>query len=109
MSSAPKNMPRFLPTLTEVVSPSQAATMAPAPVPAIAMPQPDAQRIIERVMQQLEPTLEARLRDVLGAVVAEHMRALEPRLWQEVEQTVLDVVTQAVTAELESRPGNAGH
>jgi len=109
MPSSRKTPPRFLPTLTEVVTPAQAVRFGPvAPRAPDDLPQPDTAAIIERVMQQLEPTLEARLRDVIASLVEQHLRALEPRLMQEVEQLVRASVTQAVAAELESWPQNSG-
>ncbi len=75
MSAAPKNLPRFLPTLTEVVQ-------APALVqpPAAAPPSADQEEIIRRVLQRLDASLELRLRQELESIVREAVAMeLNPR------------------------------
>ncbi len=101
MSTSQKNLPRFLPTLTEVVQPGDAAAFATIGTDA-AGPMPSAEELVERVMQQLTPTLEIRLREVVTALVQEQMSALEPYLWQEVDQALRQQVTAAVAQELDA-------
>lgn len=103
MSDSPKNLPRFLPTLTEVVSPSVVMASGVVAAPAASAPEADATVLIERVMQRLDLSLAARMREVIGAFVDEQMRALAPGLMQEVEQAVRESVAQAVALELESQ------
>ncbi|HCY15402.1 MAG: hypothetical protein A2Z93_08230 [Curvibacter sp. GWA2_64_110] len=101
MSTSQKNLPRFLPTLTEVVQPGDAAAFATAGTDA-AGPMPSAEELVERVMQRLTPTLEIRLREVVTALVQEQMSALEPYLWQEVDQALRQQVSAAVAQELDA-------
>lgn len=108
MSHFPKTPPRFLPTLTEVVTPAAAARFGPAAAQAPGLPPSDAAAIVERVMRQLEPALDARLREVIASLVEQHFRALEPHLMQEAAQAVRASVAQAVAAELEAPPQNSG-
>ncbi len=101
MSTSQKNLPRFLPTLTEVVQPGDAAAFATADTDE-AGPMPSAEELVERVMQRLTPTLEIRLREVVTALVQEQMSALEPYLWQEVDQALRQQVSAAVAQELDA-------
>ena len=101
MTTPPKNLPRFLPTLTEVVQPVAAGTETPPPQTA-ASPMPAAEALVERVMQRLTPTLETRLRAVVTALVQEQVSALEPYLWQEVDQALRQHVAEAVAQELDA-------
>ena len=81
MSSAPRNLPRYLPTLTEVV---QAPGLAPAAVTAV----PDLEALVQSVLQRVEPVLEARLREEVDAMVrallTEHLPSLRLRLREEL-------------------------
>jgi hypothetical protein len=102
--STPSNLPRFLPTLTEVVQPGEVAAVSAESLPlspaASAMPAAD--ELVERVMQRLAPTLEIRLRAVVTSLVQEQISALEPYLWQEVDQALRQTVVAAVTEELDA-------
>lgn len=76
MSTSPRNPPRFLPTLTEVVQ-----------SPALSLPTtgmtPDFEDVVESVMQRLDGVIEQRLHDELQLVVrqavADAMTALTSR------------------------------
>lgn len=102
MSTPPKNLPRFLPTLTEVVKPGDAAAAASAEAVPVPPPMPTAEELVERVMQRLAPTLEIRLRAVMTALVQEQVSAMEPYLWQEVDQALRQTVTAAVAQEIDA-------
>ncbi len=69
---------RFVPTLTEVVRPGQAA--APTPL--------DRDRLVEQVLQTVKPRLEQQLRASLQALVEQHMKAAAPRMQQDIEEAV---------------------
>jgi hypothetical protein len=101
MTTPPKNLPRFLPTLTEVVRPVATGTET-TPSPQTTSPMPAAEALVERVMQRLTPTLETRLRAVVTALVQEQVSALEPYLWQEVDQALRQQVAEAVALELDA-------
>lgn len=102
MTTPQKNLPRFLPTLTEVVRPVTTGTETTPPSQTTTSPMPAAEALVERVMQRLTPTLETRLRAVVTALVQEQVSALEPYLWQEVDQALRQQVAEAVALELDA-------
>ena len=98
--------PRYVPTLTEVVRPTQASVMekwGEAPE----RPAPDLQRLqeqmVHRVMQRVDLTLDRLLRETVGRVVLEHTQALAPSLRDEIEMVVRLSVNQAFEQELSSQ------
>lgn len=99
MSTSPRNLPRFVPTLTEVVHPSS-LPRAPAP-PAL-----DAEGMVQSVMLRLEPVLAGRLQEEADAMVrtmvTERLSTLHLHLHQELERFVRQVVSEAVTAQKDS-------
>ncbi len=108
----PRNPPRFVPTLTEVVPDASAVPLPPAleaaPTPAPVLPQlviPDGfeEMLVHRVMQRVDVGLEQRLRDAIATVVQEQTRSVLPRLREEVESVVRQVVYEAVADELLSK------
>ncbi len=98
MSPAPVP-PRFVPTLTEVVTPgsmvSSPARVA-APKPSTAM---NEELLIERIMQRLDMVLERRLRETIGQLVLAQTQRLLPGLRQELEAVVHEGVRQAMEEE----------
>ena len=93
MSTPPRNLPRFLPTLTEVVQPSGlAGTSASAA--------PDMEEIVQSVMQRVALTTERRLREeteaMVRALVNEQVQALSERRRQELESVVRQAVADAL-------------
>lgn len=100
--------PRFVPTLTEIVSPA-------GPVPAdahlsahqgshqfVESPGLDQleEQIVHRVMQRVDLVLERRLREAVGQVILAHTQALGPRLREEIDLVVRESVSQAIAQEL---------
>lgn len=73
-----KAVPRFVPTLTEVVQPGQ-----PTTVTAI-----DPEWLAEQVLQTVKPKLEQQLRASLQVLIEQQMRATAPRLQQEMEEAI---------------------
>lgn len=99
MSTPPRNLPRFLPTLTEVVHPSSLAkTSAPS--------MPDLDEIVQTVMQRVEGVFERRLSEEIDAmvrrVVTEQRETLRLRLWQELEIEVWQAVSEAMASRSEA-------
>jgi hypothetical protein len=97
MSTTPRNLPRFLPTLTEVVHlPAQARTTVPAT--------PDLEETVWFVMQRVDLVIERRLREeadaMLRNLVTEQLQTLGARLRQELETVVRQAVSEAVTSQL---------
>lgn len=81
-----KPVPRFVPTLTEVVRPG-----LPTRPPEI-----DPERLAEQVLQAVKPRLEQQLRASLQVLIEQHLRAAAPRLQQELEDAVFAAVTKAI-------------
>jgi len=117
----PPDLPRFLPTLTEVVQPEElealadgtAATepghrppLAPPlaidPPPPTPVPSPD--DLVEQVMQRVTPLLQARLRTVAESWLQAQVRALEPALLEQATQAIEADVARAVAQTLQAQP-----
>jgi hypothetical protein len=81
-----KIVPRFVPTLTEVVQPGQ-----PHTVTAI-----DTEWLAEQVLQTIKPKLEQQLRASLQVLIEQQMRAMAPTLQQEMEDAIRVAVAQTL-------------
>lgn len=101
---ATRTPPRFVPTLTEVVQ-TGPAPLAPA---AGTLPQLTQEQLAQRVLQRVELTLDARLREAIAATIVEHTSALTPLLRERVESVVREVVAEALADELQARQRAAG-
>ncbi len=96
--------PRFVPTLTEVVTPGSAglspARPGAAPRPAALASTPEGEeQMIARIMQRLDLVLERRLRETLGQLMLTQTQAVLPRLRQELEPVVQGLVQEALREE----------
>ena len=56
--------------------------------------------LVHRVMQRIDIGLEQRLRDAIATVLQEQTRSLLPRLREEVESVVRQVICEAVADEM---------
>ena len=65
--------------------------------------------VVHRVMQRVDIGLDQRLRDAIATVVQEQTRSLLPRLREEVESVVRQVVYEAMAEEVADRPGRKPH
>ncbi|WP_309684120.1 hypothetical protein [Polaromonas sp.] len=94
--------PRFVPTLTEIVQPAPTPGAEPVAqaTPLGDLPAGLESRIVQRVLQRLDLSLERRLREVVGQLILEQTQSLLPRLREEIENVVSQSVSQAM--ELES-------
>lgn len=103
-------VPRFVPTLTEIVGTTSATASpaVPAPVAEELHQQQDfAEQIAHRVLQRIDAALEARLSEAVRAVVARHTEAMLPVLREEIVMTVQTAVAEALAEEFlpsEARP-----
>ncbi|GAB3502642.1 hypothetical protein GCM10027399_31180 [Curvibacter fontanus] len=93
MPTLTKKLLRTLPTLTEVVD-----------VPPLAAAVPGAsgdleEALVQRVLQRLEPTLDAQVQKVVADALQEQMKDLAPRIRQRVDNVVRKAVTQALGTE----------
>lgn len=104
MSTIPRNLPRYLPTLTEVVPP-------PGWVRASAPATPDIEEIVQFVMQRVDLVLERRLREEADAMlrtrVVEQLQTLSSGLRQELELVVRQAVSEAMTSQLDLHKSNS--
>lgn len=91
----PRNLPRFLPTLTEVVQ------VAPAGVHPIGAA-PDPEQIVQRILQRLEGQLKASVQAAIQDMVREQLQVLEPLLLQEIEISVRQAVHESLSAKLQT-------
>ena len=87
--------PKFVPTLTEIVS-TTAAERTPA---GIALSQ---EQLVHRLMQRVELALERRLREAIATTVLQQTQMLGPLLREEIELVVRQCVEQALSDELTS-------
>jgi hypothetical protein len=97
MTMPPRNLPRFLPTLTEVVRPSELAAAQAAATP-------EFEALSHTVLQSVEGVLENRLlletSALVSSTVAAQMQVLRANLRQELEV----IVKQAVVEAMRSKP-----
>ena len=93
MSTTARNLPRFLPTLTEVVQPPGLARTSAAVMP-------DFEDVVQSVMQRVNLTIERRLLEeteaLVRTLVTEQLQALSPGLRQELERVVRQAVADAM-------------
>jgi len=96
MNSPPKNLPRFIPTLTEVVD--------PASLTGLARPsRPDVEALITLVQQQIQPIFERRLQEEFDRLV----RATVARQWADISARLKDEMDMFVRQAVMDAIGNA--
>lgn len=125
MVDAPRQPPRFVPTLTEVIAEEPSVTLEPGPsypqaleppeaaglelAPAVAVaPAPPVQMdwpaieqaAVERILHRVEPLLEERLRYALSELVQVHTQGLYQLLRADVEQVLRESVSDALAEEI---------
>lgn len=95
MSTPPRNLPRFLPTLTEVVHPSELVAAQTAATP-------EFEALRQSVLHSVEGVLENRLllatSTLVSSTVAAQMQVLRANLRQELEEIVKHAVAEAMRA-----------
>lgn len=93
MSTTPRNLPRFLPTLTEVVDPSSLHRHAVAAAPA-----PELDEIVQTVQKQVAVVLERRMAEEIDVLIhtlmTEQLQTMSARLHEELETVVRQVVSE---------------
>lgn len=92
--SAPRVPPKFVPTLTEVVR--RPADRAPLPEGGARLPE---ERLVQLVMQRLEPELDARIREHIAQLVLEQAHVLGPRLRAEMEGSIRQAIAATMAAQ----------
>ena len=96
-----RNLPRFLPTLTEVVC-APAGTVHPIGAAAT-----NPEQIVQRVLQRLDGRLKASIQAAIQDMVREQMLVLEPIVMQEIEFAVRQAVRNSLSTkpDVEASPG----
>ena len=85
--------PRFVPTLTEVVQGAPASTAAAV----------SHEQIAQRVLQRVDLMLDRRVREAIAGVVLEQTEAMAPLLRERLDAVVREVVAAAVAEEMQAR------
>ena len=102
MVASGRSVPRFLPTLTEVVHP--AAGAAPLPVTPPPVIEPDA--LLERVRTNVDLVLQTHLEATVANAMLDQVAVIVARIREEIEPMVRQAVAEAVASELEAaNPG----
>jgi hypothetical protein len=91
-----RKLPRFVPTLTEVVRGNEAAAPAHTATE---------EQLVQRVLQRVDMVLEKRLREAIASVVLAQTRSLGPALREEIESVVRQAVAEAIADEAEAASG----
>lgn len=85
----PKHVPRFIPTLTEIVDPTSIQSLVDRPAP-------DLQTLVQQVQRELQPMLERRLQQEFEqfqrSVLAEQWQAMRLRLQQDMDEMVRQAI-----------------
>ena len=107
MATSTKHLPRFLPTLTEVVQPRRENPHSGAvgddravDLPLDVQPVTALELSVSRIMLRLEAPLQARLKLALGALIHGQIEQLMPMIQLEIEAAVREAVMEGVTNEL---------
>ena len=108
MAGAARIPPRYVPTLTEIVtSLEESAPRWAADAMALSdgAAEPESlssmqEQMVHRVMQRVDVLVEQRLLEAIAAVVQQHTKALVPLLREEIEDSVRQSVSEAIAEEL---------
>ena len=101
MGAATRSVPRFLPTLTEVVHAPVLAVVVEEPAPPVI----DPQAILERVRCDLDRALQTHLEASVTQAMLEQVAVIAARIREEIEPMVRQAVADAVAAELNTPNG----
>jgi len=117
MDTSLRTPPRFVPTLTNVVVLPAVeqdhlfkAIDKQAEVERLHIAENDTfklqEKLLHRVLQRIDMSLEHRLCDALFTAVGQHVDAMMPRLRHEIEDALRSLVTDALTQELSANVGS---
>jgi hypothetical protein len=96
--AANRSVPRFLPTLTEVVYPVGHAPVVEQPLPLMI----DPQSILERVRTDVDQVLQIHLESAVAKALLDQVPVIAARIREDIEPLVRQAVADAVAAELEA-------
>lgn len=100
MIGTPRTPPRFVPTLTAVVD------LTPVPDVPVDTTIHLEERLVSRVLQRVNLSLERRLNDAVSEVVKQQLDALMPRLHEKIEGVVRALVIEALAHEVSENTGS---
>ena len=93
MNTPPRNLPRYVPTLTEIVEPSSLIRTPTSTSPSV-------EEMTQSVMQQVDRVLDRRLREetegMLRNLVMQQLETMHLRLREELALVVRQAVAQAM-------------
>lgn len=99
MSTPPRHLPRFLPTLTEVVRPSDLQGLGPS------LP-PDSDALVQTLQVQVNALVKERVARefeiLIRSVVAEKVNSLSSELQTQLREEVRKLVIEALSAHTDS-------
>ena len=91
----PKSRPRYLPTLTQVVTSAElAAVESVTPQVDDVLEQPDNEQLIQQIVQSLALMVNARIQDAVQELLENQLHHLEAKLQLEVESMVRRAVNE---------------
>jgi len=97
--SSVRHVPRFIPTLTEVVDPASVRAV-------LEHSKPDVAALVQQVQRELQPQLERMIQEnwdrLQREIIQEHWEAMQPSLQHEVERMVRQAVVALLGAEEQS-------
>ena len=102
MALVPRSIPRFLPTLTEVVQARPIVSRAP-PGQSVVPELDDQISIVQSVHAQVDAELGELLRDAVAAAMLEQVDAIAQRLRDEIEPILRQAVADMVAHEIAAR------
>ena len=106
MSAAPRNVPRFLPTLTEVVRPPIQPLQA-LESEAYSVPGVEETAIAKSVRFQLDAEMETMFRDAVSTALLEQVDTIAARVRLEIEPILRQAVADMVAHEIATRRHNS--
>lgn len=102
MSEPTSHLPRFIPTLTEIVDLANVTSVQ-------ASTEPDMEAMIHRVQRQVQPIFERRLQDELEQLVrttvARQWVDVSARLQSEIDRLVRQVVSDELAQQIIAKTG----
>ena len=85
----PKNRPRYLPTLTHVVTSAELAAAEPRSLSAHGgLGLADNEQLVQQIVQSLMPMVSARIQETLQEILNDRLHHLEANMQLEVESMV---------------------
>lgn len=105
MAAVPRNVPRFLPTLTEVVLPP-VPLQRPSGIAIRPLPGTDELAIADRVRAQIDAEMEGLFREAVATAMLEQVDVIAARVRGDIEPMLRQAVADMVAHEIAARRHN---